>query len=105
MDTNKRPETMERITTVALAEVYIPGDLKRGYEFVSIGGNIFTYIINPQKNESGIYPTELHWVLLKMLWTAAVSAPLFVLITFTGEAAAEFLGLPRFLTRKGGEQR
>ena len=56
-------------------------------------------------SESGIYPTELHWVLLKMLWTAAVSAPLFVLITFTGEAAAEFLGLPRFLTRKGGEQR
>ena len=56
-------------------------------------------------SESGIYPAELHWTALKMLWTAAVSAPVFMLIIFTGEAAAEFLGLPRFLTRKGGEQR
>ena len=55
--------------------------------------------------ESGIYSTELHWLLLKMLWTAAVSAPLFTLVVFVGEATAEFLGLPRFLTRKGGEQR
>lgn len=56
-------------------------------------------------SESGVYPTELHWVLLKMLWNAAVSAPLFMLMIFVGEAATEFLGLPRFLTRKGGEQR
>lgn len=49
MNTKVTEEGLE--TTVALAEVYVPGDLKRGYEFVSIRGNIFTYIINPQKND------------------------------------------------------
>ncbi|MBO5924113.1 MAG: hypothetical protein J6Q81_06325 [Lentisphaeria bacterium] len=56
-------------------------------------------------SESGIYPAGLHFLLLDILWTAAVSAPLFIVIVFLGEAAAEFLGLPRFLTRKGGEVR
>ena len=56
-------------------------------------------------SESGIYPDELHFTVLKTLWTAAVSAPVFVVIVFACEAASEFLGLPRFLTRKGGEQR
>lgn len=55
--------------------------------------------------ESGIYPMELHWLLLRVLWTAIVSAGLFAMIIFAGEAAAEFLDLPRFLTRKGGEKR
>ena len=49
MNTKVTKEGLE--TTVALAEVFVPGDMKRGYEFVSIGGNIFTYIINPQKND------------------------------------------------------
>ena len=56
-------------------------------------------------HESGIYQAELHFIVLKTLWTAAVSSPLFIVIVFLGEVAAEFLGLPRFLTRKGGERR
>lgn len=55
--------------------------------------------------ESGIYPPELHWLLLKTVWTIVVSALFFTVVIFCGEAAAEFLNLPRFLARKGGEQR
>lgn len=56
-------------------------------------------------SESGIYPTELHWLIWQMVWTSVVSMLLFAAIMFLGEAMSEFLGLPRFLTRKGGEVR
>lgn len=54
---------------------------------------------------SGSYPVQMHWLLLQTVWCAAVSAALFVLFIFVGEALTEFLGLPRFFTRKGGHKR
>lgn len=56
-------------------------------------------------SESGRYPAEMPWLLLSTVWCAAVAAPVFVLLILLGEAAAEFLGLPRFLTRKNGGAR
>ena len=56
-------------------------------------------------NESGHFPSELPWLLVQTLWSAAVSAALFMLLILLGEAATEFLGLPRFLTRKNGGER
>lgn len=67
--------------------------------FPALAGALFRW------SESGIYPDGLHYLLLQILWTAVVSSPLFIMIVFLGEAASEFLGLPRFLTRKGGERR
>lgn len=55
--------------------------------------------------QSGNYPPLTHWLLLRTLWSMAVSAGLFIVITFIGEALTEFLGLPRFLTRKSGIER
>ncbi len=54
---------------------------------------------------AGSYQFELHWLILKILWSAAVSAGLFVFMLLLEEAAGEYLGLPRFLTRKGGIKR
>ena len=56
-------------------------------------------------NEKGCYSPEIHYILLRMLWNSAVSGALFVGFILLGEAAAEYLGLPRFLTRKGGIER
>ena len=49
MNTNITTEGLE--ITVALVEIYIPDNDKSGYEFVSINGNIMTYITNPEKND------------------------------------------------------
>lgn len=46
---SKITEVLE--TTVALAEIFIPGDQKRGYKFVSVSGTVFTYILDPEKND------------------------------------------------------
>ena len=54
---------------------------------------------------SGVYPDMLHWLLLKMVWSAVVSAMLFNVMLLLNEALAEYLGLPRFLTRKSGQKR
>lgn len=53
----------------------------------------------------GGYPAELHWLLLRTLWCMAFSGGMFIVLILGGEAAAEFLGLPRFLTRKSGIER
>ena len=54
---------------------------------------------------TGRYPQQLHWVLLQSLWCTVVSAALFLLFIVLGEVQMEFLGLPRFMTRKGGHKR
>ena len=41
---------MSERTTVALAEVFVPGEQKRGYEFVSFDGNILSHILEPKEN-------------------------------------------------------
>ena len=55
--------------------------------------------------QSGSYPVELHYLLLRAVWCAAVSSGAFVLTVLLGEGLTEFLGLPRFLTRKAGQKR
>lgn len=52
---------------------------------------------------SGILPDNWYWLIVQILWSAAVSAPLFVLFMLINEGIAEYLGLPRFLTGKGGQ--
>ena len=53
----------------------------------------------------GKYPGHLHILALKMTWTAVVSGAVFIGFIFLGEAINEYLGLPRFLNRKGGHKR
>lgn len=53
----------------------------------------------------GRYPGFLHILALQICWSAAVSAGLFLVVIFLGEALNEYLGLPRFLSRKGGHKR
>ena len=50
-------------------------------------------------------PLDLPFFLLRVLWSAAVSSGIFMGMIFLGEACTEFLGLPRFFTRKGGHKR
>ena len=54
---------------------------------------------------TGVYPDMLHWLLLRTLWCMIFSAGIFMVLTFIGESFTEFLGLPRFLTRKSGIER
>lgn len=56
-------------------------------------------------SQSGHYPFELHGLLLRTVWSAGLSAGIFVIVVLLGEALTEFLGLPRFLTRKAGQAR
>ena len=53
----------------------------------------------------GKYPGYLHILALQMCWSAVVSGAIFIGFIFIGEAASEYLGLPRFLNRKGGHKR
>ncbi len=55
--------------------------------------------------EWGHFSQSILFTLLRMLWCAVVSGVLFEAILFAGEAATLYLGLPRFLTRKGNRQR
>lgn len=48
MNVNVTEEGLEII--VALAEIYMPGNQKCNYEFISVNGNIFSRTISPQKN-------------------------------------------------------
>lgn len=50
-------------------------------------------------------PEDLPFFLLRMLWTAVVSGGIFMGVIFLGESCTEFMGLPRFFTRKGGHKR
>ena len=56
-------------------------------------------------SSSGDYSPALAWLLLRMLWSMALSAWLFEAFIIFNEALAEYLGLPRFFTRKGGQAR
>lgn len=58
-----------------------------------------------QWSATGVYSGMIHWLLLRTLWCMIFSAGLFVVLTFAGETLNEFLGLPRFLTRKSGIER
>ena len=53
----------------------------------------------------GRVPGDWLFFLLRMLWSIAVSGGIFTMFIFIGEACTEFMGLPRFLTRKGGHKR
>ena len=46
---------------------------------------------------------KLRELLYLTVWSAAVSALIFMLMILIGEALTEYLGLPRYLKRKGGK--
>ncbi len=54
-----------------------------------------------QWGEYGVYNSAVHWMILRTIWSVLVSAGCFVALNFLNEALTEFLGLPRFLLRKG----
>ena len=54
---------------------------------------------------SGTLDGRILEILYLTLWSAAVSALIFMAMLFITEALAEYLGLPRFLKRKGSERR
>lgn len=55
---------------------------------------IFQWIV------SGRYPMQFHAAAARVVWCCIVCAPLFMVFILINEAATEFFGLPRFLTRK-----
>lgn len=55
--------------------------------------------------EWGQFSPAILFTLLRAVWSALVSGLLFMAILFIGETAALYLGLPRFLTRKGNQLR